>query len=158
MLLLVNGGLALLQIGLAPLAAVNYRHPQIAQLLRAQALIFLATPFISIPEVLLMRQMNFRRQALVNLAATLVSAGVALGCALGGLGVWTLVWAPIALFWTRPLGLQLVTPWSCLAWFGDGAGRDTPLLHNGICRARCRRDIIAAPFRCSDGGRPGVTR
>ena len=91
MLLLVNGGLALLQIGLAPLAAAYYRHPQVEQFLRAQALIFLSTPFISIPEVLLMRQMDFRRQALVNLVATLVSAGVALGCALGGLGVWTLV-------------------------------------------------------------------
>jgi O-antigen/teichoic acid export membrane protein len=109
MLLLVNGALALLQVSLAPLAAAYYRHPQIAELLRAQALIFLSTPFISIPEVLLMRRMDFRRQALVNLAATLVSAGVALGCALAGLGVWTLVWAPIALFWTRALGLQLVT-------------------------------------------------
>ncbi len=109
MLLLVNAALALLQIGLAPLAAAYYRHPQIAELLRAQALIFLATPFISIPEVLLMRRMDFRRQALVNLVATIVSAGVALGCALAGLGVWTLVWAPIALFWTRAAGLQLVT-------------------------------------------------
>jgi O-antigen/teichoic acid export membrane protein len=108
MLLLVNGALALLQIALAPIAAAYYRHPQIAELLRAQALIFLATPFIAIPEVLLMRRMDFRRQALVNLAATVVSAGVALGCAFAGWGVWTLVWAPIALFWTRALGLQLV--------------------------------------------------
>lgn len=124
MLLLVNGGLALLQIGLAPLAAAYYRHPQVEQLLRAQALIFLSTPFISIPEVLLMRQMDFRRQALVNLVATLVSAGVALGCALGGLGVWTLVWAPIALFWTRALGLQLVTRawhWPSFRFAGAGA-------------------------------------
>ncbi|MGZ5792355.1 MAG: oligosaccharide flippase family protein, partial [Croceibacterium sp.] len=85
---------------------------------------FLSTPFISIPEVLLMRQMDFRRQALVNLVATLVSAGVALGCALGGLGVWTLVWAPIALFWTRALGLQLVTrAWHWPSFRFAGAGR-----------------------------------
>ncbi len=91
--------------------------------MRAQALIFLSTPFISIPEVLLMRQMDFRRQALVNLVATLVSAGVALGCALGGLGVWTLVWAPIALFWTRALGLQLVTrSWHWPSFRFAGAG------------------------------------
>jgi O-antigen/teichoic acid export membrane protein len=96
----------------------------IADLLRVQALIFLSTPFISIPEVLLMRQMDFRRQALVNLAATLVSAGVALGGALGGWGVWTLVWAPIALFWTRALGLQLVTRawhWPSFRFAGSGA-------------------------------------
>jgi len=124
MLLLVNGALALLQIGLAPLAAAYYRHPLIADLLRVQALIFLSTPFISIPEVLLMRQMDFRRQALVNLAATIVSAAVALGGALAGLGVWTLVWAPIALFWTRALGLQLVTRawhWPSFRFAGSGA-------------------------------------
>ena len=109
LLLLVNGALALLQVGLAPLAAAYYRQPEVAELLRVQALIFLATPFISIPEVLLMRAMDFRRQALVNLGAALVSAAVALGCALAGLGVWTLVFAPIALFWARAVGLQAVT-------------------------------------------------
>jgi len=130
MLLLVNAALALLQVALAPLAAAYYRHPQVAELLRAQALIFLSTPFISIPEVLLMRTMDFRRQALVNLAATLVSAGVALGCALGGLGVWTLVWAPISLFWTRALGLQLVTrAWHWPSFDFAGAG---PMVRFGL--------------------------
>lgn len=123
LLLLVNGALALAQVALAPLAAAYYRHPQVADLLRAQALIFLATPFISIPEVLLMRQMDFRRQALVNLVATVVSAAVALGCALAGLGVWTLVWAPIALFWTRAVGLQAVTrAWRWPSFRFAGAG------------------------------------
>lgn len=109
LLLLVNGALALLQVSLAPLAAAYYRQSEVAALLRVQALIFLATPFIAIPEVLLMRAMDFRKQALVNIAATLVSATVALGCALAGLGVWTLVLAPIALFWARAIGLQAVT-------------------------------------------------
>ena len=108
-LLLVNAALALLQLGLAPIAADYYRQPEVAELLSVQALIFLATPFIAIPEVLLMRAMDFRRQALVNIGATLVSATVALGCALAGLAVWTLVFAPIALFWARAIGLQLAT-------------------------------------------------
>ena len=101
--------ITLLQVGVAPLAAAYYHQPQVAELLRVQALIFLATPFISIPEVLLMRQMDFRRQALVNIGATMISATVALACALAGYGVWTLVYAPIALFWSRAIGLQLVT-------------------------------------------------
>ena len=105
MLLLVNGGIALIQLGLAPLAAAWYRQPVVAELLRVQALIFLATPFIALPEVLLMRELDFRRPALVNLGATLVSAAVALTCALAGLGVWTLVYAPIAFFWCRAAGL-----------------------------------------------------
>lgn len=130
LLLLVNGALALLQACLAPWAAAYYHQPRVAELLRAQALIFLSTPFISIPEVLLMRQMDFRRQALVNLVATLVSAAVALGGALAGWGVWTLVWAPIALFWTRALGLQAVTrAWHWPSFRFTGAG---PMFHFGL--------------------------
>ena len=124
LLLLVNGALALLQVCVAPWAAAYYRQPQVAELLRVQALIFLATPFISIPEVLLMRQMDFRRQALVNIGATMISAAVALGCALAGLGVWTLVYAPIALFWSRAVGLQLVTRaryWPSFRFAGAGS-------------------------------------
>ena len=109
MLLLVNGALAATQFALAPVAADYYRQPLVADLLRTQALIFLATPFIALPEVMLMRQLNFRPQAIVNIVATLISASVALGCALAGFGVWTLIYAPIALFWSRAIGLLLVT-------------------------------------------------
>jgi O-antigen/teichoic acid export membrane protein len=109
MLLLVNAGLAAAQVAIAPLAADYYRQPLIADLLRTQALIFLATPFIALPEVMLMRKLDFRTQAYVGIAATLVSASVALGCALAGMGVWTLIYAPIALFWTRAIGLMAAT-------------------------------------------------
>lgn len=123
MLLLVNGAIALIQLGLAPLAAAWYRQPVIAELLRVQALIFLATPFIALPEVLLMRELDFRKPAIVNLTATAISASVALGCALAGLGVWTLVYAPIAFFWARAAGLTLAARFFVLPSFRfAGAG------------------------------------
>lgn len=108
MLLLLNGGLAALQLAGAPLAAAYYGQPIVADLLRVQALIFLATPFIALPEVMLSRRLDFRRQALVNMVAAVVGAVTALGGALSGWGVWTLVYAPIALFWTRAIGLTLI--------------------------------------------------
>lgn len=108
LLLLLNGGLAALQLAGAPLAAAYYGQPIVADLLRVQALIYLATPFIALPEVMLSRRLDFRRQALVNLIAALVGALTALGGALSGWGVWTLVYAPIALFWTRAIGLTLI--------------------------------------------------
>ncbi|WP_184095944.1 lipopolysaccharide biosynthesis protein [Sphingopyxis panaciterrulae] len=108
LLLLLNGLLAGLQLAGAPLAAAYYGQPMVADLLRVQALIYLATPFIALPEVMMSRTLDFRRQALVNLVAALAGAGTALGCALAGLGVWTLVYAPIALFWTRAIGLTIV--------------------------------------------------
>jgi O-antigen/teichoic acid export membrane protein len=123
LLLLLNGGLAALQLAGAPLAAAYYGQPIVADLLRVQALIYLATPFIALPEVLLSRRLDFRRQALVNLVAAVVGAGTALGCALAGQGVWTLVYAPIALFWTRAIGLTLIARvlvWPSFDFRGSG--------------------------------------
>ena len=108
LLLLLNALLAAIQFFGAPFAAGYYGQPVVADLLRVQALLFLATPFIALPEVMLGRALDFRRQAIVNLLAAFAGAGTALGCALAGYGVWTLVYAPIAMFWTRAIGLTLV--------------------------------------------------
>ena len=124
MMLLVNGGIALILLGLAPLAAEYYRQPIVADLLRLQALIFLATPFIALPETLLVRELDFKRPALANLSAAAVSATVAITCAVGGLGVWTLVYAPLAFFWTRALVLVIASRFFILPSFRfAGAGR-----------------------------------
>jgi O-antigen/teichoic acid export membrane protein len=107
MLIVMNGVLALTQLALAPVAAAYYRQPAVADLLRVQALIYLGTPFIALPYALLSRTMDFRRQAQVNMAASLVGAATALIGALSGWGVWTLVFAPMALFATRAIGMTI---------------------------------------------------
>lgn len=107
LLLLTNGALAAIQFAAAPLAASYYRQPLVADLLRVQALLFLATPFIALPSALLGRRMDFRREAIVNLAGALAGAAVALACAYRGWGVWTLIAAPMALWWTRALGMAI---------------------------------------------------
>ena len=108
-MLLLNGALAILQLLIAPVAADYYAQPLVADLLRVQALIYLATPFISIPEAVMGRSLDFRRPALVNLIAAAGAAGVAIGGALAGWGVWTLVFAPLAGFWIKGLGYILAT-------------------------------------------------
>lgn len=107
LLLLLNGLLAAVQYFGAPVAAAYYGQPMVADLLRVQALMYLATPFMALPEVMMSRALDFRRMAIVNLLAALAGAGTALGCALAGYGVWTLVYAPIALFWTRAVGVTI---------------------------------------------------
>ncbi|MBW8297590.1 lipopolysaccharide biosynthesis protein [Sphingopyxis sp.] len=108
LLLVLNALLAAIQYFGAPIAAAYYGQPIVADLLQVQALLFLATPFIALPEVMMSRALDFRRQAFVNLFAALAGASTALACALAGYGVWTLVYAPIALFWTRAIGLTVV--------------------------------------------------
>ena len=107
LLLLLNGGLALAQLILAPFAARYYGEPQVEPMLRAQALIFLTIPFAALPQELLARRIEFRSQGLVNLASAMVGAGSALALAWAGYGVWALVYAPILMFATRAIGLTL---------------------------------------------------
>ncbi|ONF94956.1 Teichuronic acid biosynthesis protein TuaB [Sphingomonas jeddahensis] len=107
MLIVVNVTLGLAQVALAPLAAAYYRQPELASVLRVQALIFLSTPFMALPQALLSRTMDFRLQARVNILSSLAGAGMALVGAFSGWGVWTLVIAPMALFATRAIGMTI---------------------------------------------------
>jgi len=107
MMLLVNLGLATIQLILAPIAAAYYRQPIIEQMLQVQALIYLTTPFMALAYALLCRSMDFRRQARVNILSSLASAAAALAGAMAGMGVWTLVVAPIVMFAVRAVGLTV---------------------------------------------------
>lgn len=107
MLILLNGGLALLQFLLAPLVAGYFAQPMVADILRVQAVLYLITPFLALPHAILSRQMEFRRPAQIRMAAALAGAATALACAMGGAGVWTLVFAPMALFLTEAVGMTV---------------------------------------------------
>jgi O-antigen/teichoic acid export membrane protein len=107
MLLLLNGSLALLQFLSAPFVAMYFKQPLVADLLRVQALLYFATPFIALPQAMLSRQLDFRRPAQVRLVAAIAGAITALGCAWSGMGVWTLVAAPLALFYTEAIGMMI---------------------------------------------------
>lgn len=123
LMLVMNGGLALLQLSLAGVAADYYGQPLVATMLRVQALIYLATPFISLPEVLIGRSLSFKRPALVNILTAIVTATVSLVGALLGWGVWTLVIAPIVGFWVKGLGNMIATRlfiWPSFDFRGSG--------------------------------------
>lgn len=110
MLILVNSVLALLQLTImAPAAAAFYNEPIVADMLRWQSLIYLATPFIVLPEAMMTRKLEFKKPAIVNLTVATLTAAVSLILALTGWGVWTLVIAPIAAFWARGIALMIAT-------------------------------------------------
>lgn len=110
MLILVNGALAMIQLVIvAPAAAAYYREPMVADMLRWQSLVYLATPFLVLPEAMMSRQLQFKKPALINLSVAIIAAAVSLALALGGWGVWTLVIAPIAGFWCRGIALMVAT-------------------------------------------------
>lgn len=108
LLLLLNGSIALAQFLAAPLAARYYGEPVLADMLRIQAVLFLAIPFSALPQELLARRIEFRSQGLVNLTCACVGGASALLMAWRGFGVWALVYAPILMYFTRAIGLTLV--------------------------------------------------
>ena len=134
MLILLNAALAIGQFALAPLAAAYYRQPMIADMLRVQALLYLTTPFIALPYALLSRRMDFRHQARANITASIASASAALGGAMLGFGVWTLVAAPIVLFAVR--GAMMTWSAGSLVWPSfDFRGAGTMARYGGVMAA-----------------------
>ncbi|MDQ2892026.1 MAG: lipopolysaccharide biosynthesis protein [Pseudomonadota bacterium] len=109
MLIVLNFSLGALQFVLAPLAAAYFRQPIVADLLRVQSFLYFTTPFVAFPYALLARSIDFKHQARVYLLSSVAGALAALAGAFGGLGVWTLVVAPIALFTTRAIGMTIAS-------------------------------------------------
>ncbi len=104
MLFALNLSLAAVQWMAAPLVADYYGQQMVCDMLRVQALIYLTNPFLAMGYAVLSREMDFRKQAQVNLCSGVMAALAALGGALAGLGVWTLVFAPIVGFSVRAFG------------------------------------------------------
>ena len=123
-LIAMNGLIAVAQFLAAPFAASYFHQPMLTAMLRVQCLLHLTTPFIIMPQALLSRSIDFRTQGRANLIAAAAGAITAPVCALAGLGVWTLVLAPLALFGTRALLLGLLGRWWIrprFGWAGAGA-------------------------------------
>ncbi len=106
-LILFNIVLASAQYIAAPWVAAYYRQPLIVDMLHAQTLLYLITPFIALPTALLARDLNFKAQAKADLFGAVTGASVSLYGAFHGWGVWTLVVAPIIQQIVRAAGLAL---------------------------------------------------
>lgn len=110
-LLLLNGAFFLLLfLGAAPIAAY-FHDPRLTPLIQVTSVVFLLSPFRSIPNALLDRALEFRLRAQVDMAAMIVSALLSLILAVGGAGVWALIAAFVTNFALRSLLLARLHPW-----------------------------------------------
>ncbi len=107
LILLFNLILAALQFIAAPYVAAYFHQPIIETMLHAQLALYIVTPFIALPSILLARRLNFKSQAKVDMAGAIAGACSALAGAYAGLGVWTLVIAPVAQQAVRAIGFSV---------------------------------------------------
>ena len=108
MLIVLNVALGGAQLLLAPVAAAYYRHPEVADLLRVQAMLYLddARSSRSPTRCSAARWISPSRRGSISSPAS-PAPSAALGGALAGWGVWTLVFAPIVLFTSRAVGMTI---------------------------------------------------
>ena len=79
----------------APLGARFLNNPQVANVIRALAVIFVIGCFAKIPQTILYRDMKFKFKSIAELSGNIVYSSVALILALNKVGVWSLVYAYI---------------------------------------------------------------
>jgi len=96
LLLLAGGAVSLLLVALAPLVADLFREPDLTAVLRAIAGISLLSGFYWFYDMLLQRELEFRRRFVAQLARTVAYGAVALTMAVLGAGVWSLVGGQLA--------------------------------------------------------------
>ncbi len=103
--------LAVVGIACSGLLASFYGEPEVKWLFVAVSIGFLVSALGSTQMALLVREMEFKRLELRQIAATLVGAGVGIGLALGGFGAWAIVGQLLGEAATSTVLLWLITPW-----------------------------------------------
>ncbi|MCQ3936876.1 MAG: hypothetical protein DPW18_07490 [Chloroflexi bacterium] len=96
---------------IAPYAAVFFKEPQVTSVLRYLGLTFTITSFGSVQNVLLQRELNFRRKIVPELGNTLIKALISISLAFAGFGVWALVFGQLAGAAFSSLLLWIIVPW-----------------------------------------------
>lgn len=103
--------LAVTGIACSGLLASFYGEPDVQPLFIAVSIGFLVSTLGSTQMALLVRDMEFKRLELRQIAATLVGACVGIGLAVGGYGAWAIVGQLLGEAVTSTVLLWLLTPW-----------------------------------------------
>jgi len=110
LVLMTNTALFTLLMVSAPWIAAYYAVPEVAPIVRVLALQFLLISFLVVPQSMLQREMDFKRQSLVFLCATLAASATQIVLVQMGFGVWCLVWSNLVLVVVRIVGLNIIQP------------------------------------------------
>lgn len=101
----------------APLIAGFFRMDDLDTVMRAMSLLFVCQAAGLVPEALLQREMRLRALAMAEVAGMLLGyLPIGIGCALGGLGVWSLVLAHLGQALVKSVVLVASRPHERALW------------------------------------------
>lgn len=122
--LAVGFGLFALAVAAGPWVADFYGEPVLAPLTALIGVNFLIGAFPVVHLALVQREMDFRALGIVEIVATVVAGGLAIGMALAGFGVWSLAAQLVAYTFVHAGGLWVVGDWRPSLRFVPAAVRD----------------------------------
>lgn len=108
--ILTNCALALTLAAASPLIAALFNEPEIAAVLAVLALQFMISSWGVIPSAMIVRQLNFRAMAVVDVSQAIVAATLTFIFAMFGFGVWSLVFGTIAGTFAKSLAQIVSAP------------------------------------------------
>ena len=91
----------------APLIAAFYNDPRLVLIIRVMASMFILLSLYAIPEALMIREMDFKMKAKIDIAAQIVGSLSTLLLALTGFGVWSLVNGFLSVNMVKAIGYNL---------------------------------------------------
>lgn len=116
--------LMLLLIAGAPAMADFFHQPELSRLMPVMSVVLIINAFSLIPKTQFVKRIDFRRQAIASLIASLTSGSIGIGLALRGFGVWSLVWQQISRQFVLTLSFWLLNSWRPKRQFSMQSFRD----------------------------------
>jgi len=110
LVLFVNLTGCVLTLAAAPVVAALFGEPRLVPVVRVMAVNFLLLAAYVLPQSQLMREMDFRTKARLDVMATVLSAGTSLTVAVLGGGVWALVCGALVLHTVKAIAYNAARP------------------------------------------------
>ncbi len=95
----------------SPLIASFYEQSQLTVLLRALAIVLVINAFVMVQSAILQKAVDFKKIARINIVSALLSGLLAIGCAIKGLGVWSLAIQVISNSCLKCVLYWITNPW-----------------------------------------------
>ncbi|ANU27613.1 lipopolysaccharide biosynthesis protein [Planococcus versutus] len=95
----------------APAISRFFDEPQLVSIVRVLTIGIIINSFAIIPKAMFAKEVNFKAQAKINLSSSLLSGGFAIGLALTGFGVWSLVFRQLSMNAIQSLLFTLSKKW-----------------------------------------------
>lgn len=101
----------------SPLVATFFGEPELVPIIRTLSVQFALVPLAVVPEAMLMRNLDMKKRSIVNLVANVTGGVATLVLAIGGHGVWSLVWGSLVLMALRSFGFLAAAPYFAVPRF-----------------------------------------